>query len=51
VVVVADSSKVDAVGFATIMPLTAAHHLITDSGVPESFVANLREQGVRVTLV
>jgi DeoR/GlpR family transcriptional regulator of sugar metabolism len=51
VVVVADSSKVDAVGFATIMPLTGAHHLITDSGVPESFVANLREQGVLVTLV
>lgn len=51
VVVVADSSKVENVGFATIMPLTAAHTLVTDSGAPEPFVARLREQGVQVMLV
>jgi len=50
VVVVADSSKVDNVGFATIMPLTAAHTVVTDSNAPSAFVNQLREQGVHVIL-
>ena len=50
VVVVADSSKIDNVGFATIMPLTAAHTLITDTDAPQAFVSQLREQGVQVIL-
>jgi DeoR/GlpR family transcriptional regulator of sugar metabolism len=51
IVVVTDSSKVESVGFTTIMPLTAAQMLITDTGAPEPFVNNLREHGVQVMLV
>jgi DeoR/GlpR family transcriptional regulator of sugar metabolism len=51
IIVVSDSSKIDAIGFANIIPLTSAHRLVTDSGAPEAFAANLREQGVEVLIV
>ncbi len=50
IVVVADASKINTVGFATIMPLTAAHTLVTDAGAPAAFVNQLRDQGVQVIL-
>lgn len=51
IIIVADSSKVNAVGFATIMPLTAAHRLVTDSAAPDAFTVSLRDQGVELLLV
>jgi len=51
VVVVSDSSKIESVGFTTILPLTSVHRLITDANAPESFVALLREQGVELMVV
>jgi DeoR/GlpR family transcriptional regulator of sugar metabolism len=51
VVVVTDSSKINSVGFATIVPISDIHRLVTDFAVPEPVVARLREQGIEVTLV
>jgi DeoR/GlpR family transcriptional regulator of sugar metabolism len=51
VVVVADSSKIGAVGFTTIVPLSAVHKLITDVNAPPEFVEKLRASGVEVLLV
>ncbi len=51
VIVVADSSKVDNVGFTTIIPLTEIHTLITDTGAPAGFVAALRQMGIEVIQV
>ncbi|MGC8788213.1 MAG: DeoR/GlpR family DNA-binding transcription regulator, partial [Anaerolineae bacterium] len=51
IIVVADSSKVGAIGLTSIIPLTKAHKLITDSGVPADFVQALREHGVEVIIV
>lgn len=51
VVVLADSSKIDRVGFTTILALNEVHQLITDSGAPEAFTSALLAQGVRVSVV
>lgn len=51
IVVVADSSKIGVSGLTTIMPLTEIDRLITDTDAPADFVAQLRAQGVEVTLV
>jgi DeoR family fructose operon transcriptional repressor len=50
VTVLADSSKIDNVGFTTIVPISQIHQLITDDGAPADFVDALREQGVEVIL-
>jgi len=51
VIVVADSSKIGEVGFATVMPLQKIDILITDSGAPEKFVRELRAAGVDIRIV
>jgi DeoR family transcriptional regulator, galactitol utilization operon repressor len=50
-VVVADSSKYGKRGFVTVLPLTAATRIITDSALPQSALAELQEAGVAVELV
>ena len=49
-IVVADSSKIGCVGLTTIIPLTEIDILVTDRGVPESFLEQLRPLGVQVIL-
>ena len=51
VIAVADSSKIGRIGLATIVPLNRLTRLITDTGAPGDFVAELRAQGVDVILV
>ena len=50
IIVVADSSKIDSVGFTTIIPVTDVHKLITDSEAPDEFVRELERRGVEVVL-
>ena len=50
VTVLTDSSKIDNVGFTTIVPITQIHQLITDVGAPANFVNALRERGIEVIL-
>ncbi|MFZ5827306.1 MAG: DeoR/GlpR family DNA-binding transcription regulator [Bacillota bacterium] len=50
VVVVADSSKVGKVAFATIAPLSTAQVLVTDQGADPDFVAALITRGMKVIL-
>jgi DeoR/GlpR family transcriptional regulator of sugar metabolism len=51
VTVLTDSSKINNVGFTTVVPISQIHQLITDDGAPADFVNTLREQGVEVILV
>jgi len=51
IIVVSDSSKIDNVGFTTIIPLTEVHTLITDDQAPPDFVAAVRRWGAKVMLV
>lgn len=51
VVLLADSSKWNTTGSIKVAPLTAAHHLITDSGMPKAAQTKLRKLGVRLTVV
>ena len=51
VIVVADSSKWGVVGFADIAPLSVADAIITDSGLPERAVSDLRESVGSVVVV
>jgi DeoR/GlpR family transcriptional regulator of sugar metabolism len=51
VIVVSDSSKIGAIGLASIMPIGAIDRLITDTGAPPDFVAALCDLGVEVILV
>lgn len=51
VIVVSDSTKIGALGLASIMPVTQIHKLITDTQAPHEFVATLRDHGVEVILV
>ena len=51
VIVLTDSSKIDKVGFTTILPISEIYQLITDVGTPANFVDALRKQGVEVILV
>jgi DeoR/GlpR family transcriptional regulator of sugar metabolism len=50
VVVVADSTKIGAVAFAKIGPVTSAHLLVTDSDADAELVATLTKAGVEVEL-
>ncbi len=50
VIIVADSSKINGVGFTTIIPLTEIDKLITDTEAPDDFIETLRQQGVEVIL-
>jgi DeoR/GlpR family transcriptional regulator of sugar metabolism len=49
-IVVADSSKIGSVGLTTIIPLKEIDTLVTDQGVPESTLEQLRQLGVQVIL-
>jgi DeoR/GlpR family transcriptional regulator of sugar metabolism len=51
IIVVADSSKIGLIGLTTLIPLAEMHILITDTGAPAEFVAQLRSLGVQVMLV
>jgi DeoR/GlpR family transcriptional regulator of sugar metabolism len=51
IIVVTDSSKIGKIGLVTILPLNRIHKLITDGKAPESFVVEMRNLGVQVTLV
>lgn len=51
IIIVSDSSKINSVGFTTVIPLSRISKLITDHGAPDDFVAALRCQGVEVLLV
>jgi DeoR/GlpR family transcriptional regulator of sugar metabolism len=51
VIVVAESSKIGAIGLTTLIPLTDIDQLITDQGAPVDFVAHLQALGIEVTLV
>ncbi len=48
VVVTTDSSKIDNVGFTTVLPAAEIHTLITDTNAPADFISELRRQGVEV---
>jgi DeoR/GlpR family transcriptional regulator of sugar metabolism len=48
VIVVADHTKCDRVSTVLLAPPTAMHVLVTDSQVPEDFVAALQAQNIRV---
>jgi DeoR/GlpR family transcriptional regulator of sugar metabolism len=50
-IVVADRSKLGAVAFAVVAPVTAAHLLITDATEPDPYVAELRQAGLDVLTV
>lgn len=47
-VVLADSSKLDRIVFATVAPVTRADHVVTDAGADPDAVARLEDQGVDV---
>jgi DeoR family transcriptional regulator, aga operon transcriptional repressor len=51
IIVVADSSKIGAIGLTTLIPLTDINQLITDKDAPADFVAQLQAFGVEVSLV
>lgn len=50
-IVVTDSSKLGQIAFAAVAPLTAMDTLITDDGAGPAFLARLKEQDIRVTVV
>ena len=51
VVAVCDSTKFSRRSMSRIMPVTEVHHVITDTGLPESIAEALRSQNIKVTLV
>jgi DeoR family transcriptional regulator, aga operon transcriptional repressor len=51
VIVVADHTKCGASATAFVAPITSVHTLITDSATPQDFIAAVRAQGVKVTVV
>ncbi len=51
VVLLADSSKYDRMGFVRVLPITAVERLITDAGLPDAAVAELGDAGVEVNRV
>ena len=48
VVILADSSKLDASGFASIVPILAVHTVITDAEADPAFLERLRKLGIQV---
>jgi DeoR family transcriptional regulator of aga operon len=51
VVAVCDSSKFGRRSLSLIAPVSAAHHVITDRGIPKLDLATLKKAGIEVTLV
>lgn len=51
VIVLADASKIDYVGFSLICSLDSVHKVVTEEQAPAEFVAGLRERGIEVLLV
>lgn len=51
VVAVCDSTKFSHRSLSRIVPVTALHHVITDTGLPESIAEALRNQNIEITLV
>lgn len=47
-IVLSDSGKIGQKAFARVAPITAAHRLITDSGIDPDAVARLSEQGLLI---
>jgi DeoR/GlpR family transcriptional regulator of sugar metabolism len=50
VIAVADSSKLGRVGFTPIVPLSAVHKLVTDSGAPADLLDEFRTAGIEVII-
>jgi DeoR/GlpR family transcriptional regulator of sugar metabolism len=50
VILVADHTKLNTVAAAFLAPLTAIHHLVTDSQAPADFLDSLRALGIQVTI-
>lgn len=50
-IVLADSSKFGRRGFSKICDIDAVDHIITDSGLPEKIAEQIRESGIRLTIV
>jgi len=51
IILVVDSSKIGTIGLISVQPINRIHKLITDTGAPQDFVDQLREQGIEVILV
>jgi DeoR/GlpR family transcriptional regulator of sugar metabolism len=51
IIIVSDSSKINSVGFTTIIPVSKISKLVTDQGAPADFAAAIRDQSVDVLLV
>ncbi len=51
VIVVADHTKANTVATAFLAPVTSIHRLVTDSGIPQEFIAGLEERGITVQVV
>lgn len=51
VVLLADSSKWNTTGSIKVAPLSAAHHIITDSGLPTAQQKQIKKLGIRLTVV
>jgi DeoR family transcriptional regulator, aga operon transcriptional repressor len=51
VVAVCDSTKFSRRSLSRIAPISAVHHLITDTGLPQSVAEELRSRNIDVTLV
>lgn len=51
IVLLADSTKYNKLGFAKVFPLSRVNQVITDKGMPEDVVEALRSQGLMVTVV
>ena len=51
IVLLADSTKYNKLGFAKVFPLSRVSEIITDKGMPEEALESLRSQGLVVTVV
>jgi DeoR/GlpR family transcriptional regulator of sugar metabolism len=51
VILLADSSKWERTGFIKVIPLSAIHTIVSDSGLPAAVRAGLERQGIEVILV
>lgn len=49
-IVLCDSSKFGHTAFRSSLPLRAAAQIITDSGAPDQFCADMRQQGIQVSI-
>ncbi len=51
VIVLSDSTKFGRRGFGRICGIEEVNQIITDSGIPESYVTHLEGMGIEVTIV